>query len=61
MYVETRSLMEVELVCDYAPSSWVSIAQVKKFYFCALAHYHLALALLDQPGELKSKVKQTVF
>ena len=34
-------------VQDYAPFSWVSLAHVKKEHYRALAHYYVALGLLD--------------
>ncbi|KAK3597535.1 hypothetical protein CHS0354_018134 [Potamilus streckersoni] len=47
-YNDTHQLMSAEAVKDYIPFSWLSMAQVKSEYYNALAHYYLALALIDQ-------------
>lgn len=38
-------------VRDYVPFPWTTLVRVKAEYFCALAHYHAAVALCDSPGE----------
>ena len=50
MYGDCGRLMAGDHVKDYIPFSWLSMAQVKKEYYAALAHKHVADALLDQPG-----------
>uniref|UniRef100_A0A8C6HS28 Rhophilin, Rho GTPase binding protein 1 n=1 Tax=Mus spicilegus TaxID=10103 RepID=A0A8C6HS28_MUSSI len=42
-------------VRDYLPASWTNLAHVKAEHFCALAHYHAAMALCEShpaKGEL---------
>ncbi|XP_055482400.1 rhophilin-1 isoform X1 [Psammomys obesus] len=41
-------------VRDYLPTSWTNLARVKAEHFCALAHYHTAMALCESSskGEL---------
>ncbi|XP_051015704.1 rhophilin-1 [Acomys russatus] len=34
-------------VRDYLPASWTNLARVKAEHFCALAHYHAAMALCE--------------
>ncbi|XP_052603996.1 rhophilin-1 isoform X2 [Peromyscus californicus insignis] len=34
-------------VRDYLPASWTNLAHVKAEHFCALAHYHAAMALCE--------------
>ncbi|KAH3770301.1 hypothetical protein DPMN_171585, partial [Dreissena polymorpha] len=52
MYRDTQQLMHTEHVKDYIPYSWLSMAQVKAEYYAALAHHHVANALLDQPDSI---------
>lgn len=43
--------MTAEPVKDYIPYSWVSMATVKAQYYMALAHTHMATAIIDFAGE----------
>lgn len=38
-------------VQDYLPASWTNLAHVKAEHFCALAHYHAAMALCESSRE----------
>lgn len=38
-------------VRDYVPASWTNLAHVKAEHFCALAHYHAAMALCESHCE----------
>lgn len=38
-------------VRDYVPFPWTALVHVKAEHFCALAHYHAAVALCDSPRE----------
>lgn len=38
-------------VRDYLPASWTNLARVKAEHFCALAHYHAAMALCESSCE----------
>ncbi|CAH6791029.1 Rhpn1 [Phodopus roborovskii] len=48
-------------VQDYLPASWTNLAHVKSEHFCALAHYHAAMALCEDSsdeGELSRHIFQ---
>jgi len=47
-------------VKDYVPFSWVSLAQVKREHYKALANYYVAVGLLDHENELESKHHETL-
>ena len=47
-------------VKDYVPFSWVSLAQVKKEHYRALANFYLALGLLEHEGDLERKTRETL-
>ncbi|XP_045633204.1 rhophilin-1 isoform X1 [Ursus americanus] len=50
-------------VRDYVPFPWTTLVRVKAEYFCALAHYHAAVALCDSPAaaEADSPALQQAF
>jgi len=50
MYEDAQELMSSEPVKDYIPYSWISMAGVKAQYYEAIAHDHMATAILDQNG-----------
>lgn len=54
MYDDTKLLMTAEPVKDYIPYSWVSMATVKAQYYMALAHTHMATAIIEFAGECES-------
>lgn len=47
-------------VKDYVPFSWVSLAQVKREHYKALANFYVALGLLDHETELDRKHHETL-
>jgi len=47
VYAKVYSIMSDEGQQDYVPFSWVALAHVKKEHYRALAHYYVALGLLD--------------
>ena len=47
-------------VKDYAPYSWVSLAHVKKEHYRALAHFYVAVGLVDHTGEFSPKTVETL-
>ena len=47
VYGKVHSVMSEQSVQDYVPFSWVSLAHVKKEHYRALAHYYVAVGLLD--------------
>ena len=36
---------------DYVPYSWISLSQVKREHYKALAHFYVALGLLEHHGD----------
>lgn len=55
MYDDTKLLMTAEPVKDYIPYSWVSMATVKAQYYMALAHTHMATAIIEFADENDSQ------
>lgn len=51
MYEDTKLLMTAKPVKEYIPYSWVSMAMVKSEYYMALAHTHMAMAIIDSTGK----------
>lgn len=47
-------------VKDYVPFSWASLLQVKKEHYKALAHFYVALAILDSSGDFSNKTLETL-
>ncbi|EGW11705.1 Rhophilin-1 [Cricetulus griseus] len=47
-------------VQDYLPTSWTNLAHVKSEHFCALAHYHAAMALCEGSSD-KGEVSRHIF
>ena len=47
-------------VKDYVPYSWVSLAHVKKEHYRALAHFYVAVGLLDHVGDFSSKTTEVL-
>ncbi|XP_025727320.2 rhophilin-1 isoform X1 [Callorhinus ursinus] len=48
-YRQVHQTMTQPPVRDYVPFPWTTLVHVKAEYFCALAHYHAAVALCDSP------------
>lgn len=47
-YRETHRKMSSEVVKSYLPFPWISMAQTKHYFYKGLAHYYVAMALLEQ-------------
>ena len=60
MYGKVFSIMSEPPVKDYAPYSWVSLAHVKKEHYRALAHFYVAVGLVDHTGEFSGKTIETL-
>ena len=43
--------MSAEVVKSYLPFPWISMAQTKHYFYKGLAHYYVAMALLEQKGQ----------
>lgn len=56
MYDDTQILMASEPLKDYIPYSWLSMTQVKSQYYMAVAHDHMASAILDHKGTAKLQI-----
>lgn len=50
-YRDTHRKMTAEVVKSYLPFPWVSMAQTKHYFYKGLAHYYVAMALMEQKGE----------
>ncbi|KAM6148260.1 rhophilin-1 [Rhynchocyon petersi] len=44
---------------DCVPQSWAVLVQVKAEYFCALAHFHMAMVLCDSPAPSEDMLPRT--
>jgi hypothetical protein len=60
VYGKVFSIMSEPPVKDYAPYSWVSLAHVKKEHYRALAHFYVAVGLVDHVGEFSGKTIETL-
>lgn len=47
-------------VKDYVPYSWGSLVHVKKEHYKALAHYFVALGVLEHKAEFSNKTLETL-
>ena len=47
-------------VKDYVPFSWASLVHVKKEHYQALAHFYVAVGLVDHTGEFTNKTIETL-
>ena len=52
MYEKVFDAISNPPVKDYVPFSWVSLAQVKREHYKALANYYVAVGLLDHEVRL---------
>lgn len=60
VYAKVYRVISQPPVKDYVPFSWASLAHVKKEHYKALAHFYVALGLLDHTGELSNKTMETM-
>ncbi|XP_054276992.1 rhophilin-2-like isoform X2 [Macrosteles quadrilineatus] len=61
VYCSVQTLISVSAVRDYVPYSWLSLVQVKREHYAALAHYHSAAGLLAKDlDSLSSRTKQAL-
>ncbi|XP_075229263.1 GTP-Rho-binding protein rhophilin isoform X2 [Lycorma delicatula] len=61
VYCTVHTLITVSAVRDYVPYSWVSLVQVKKEHYSALAHYHSAIGLLSHDlNSLSERTKEVL-
>ena len=51
MYSKVHRIISHPPVKDYVPFSWVSLTQVKREHYRALAHYYVAVGLLERAEE----------
>merc|ERR1711981_36922 len=61
VYDKVYSVISQAPVKDYVPYSWVSLVQVKKEHYVALANFYVALGLLDHEGDLREKTAETLM
>lgn len=61
VYCTVQTLISVSAVRDYVPYSWLSLVQIKREHYAALAHYHSAAGLLAHDLEtLSARTKQAL-
>ena len=58
MYFKVHRIISNPPVKDYVPFSWVSLTQVKREHYKALAHYYIALGLLDHKGDFSQRAQE---
>ena len=51
VYHKLHGIISTEPVKDYVPYSWISLSQVKREHYKALAHFYVALGLLEHHGD----------
>ena len=47
VYHKLHGIISTEPVKDYVPYSWISLSQVKSEHYKALAHFYVAVGLLE--------------
>lgn len=52
-YRDVHRKMSAEVVKCYLPFPWISMAQTKLYFYKGLAHFYVAMALLEQKGNRK--------
>ncbi|XP_046667846.1 LOW QUALITY PROTEIN: rhophilin-2-B [Homalodisca vitripennis] len=61
VYCSVQTLISVSAVRDYVPYSWLSLVQVKREHYAALAHHHSAEGLLARDlDSLSARTKQAL-
>ena len=61
VYEKVEEAISQPPVKEYVPFTWVSLVQVKREYYKALANYYVGVGLLDYRGEdLKKKTRETL-
>ena len=60
MYEKVHVIISDPPVKDYVPYSWVSLVQVKKEHYRALANFYVALGLLDHDADVSEKTAETL-
>ncbi|XP_023343913.1 rhophilin-2 [Eurytemora carolleeae] len=61
VYEKVYQAISQQQVKDYVPFSWVALIQVKREHYRALAHYYVAVGLLDHTGDLDQRTKDTLL
>ena len=60
MYNDVFKIISQPPVKDYVPFSWASLVHVKKEHYRALAHYYVAVGILDHKGEFSNTTLETL-
>ena len=50
VYNKLHGIISTDPVKDYVPYSWISLSQVKREHYKALAHYYISVGLLEHKG-----------
>ncbi|XP_044744645.1 rhophilin-2 isoform X1 [Coccinella septempunctata] len=60
-YNHVHHLISHEAVHDYVPYSWISLVMVKREYYCAMAHFHVAMGVLHKDAiKLSAATRETL-
>ncbi|KAK7114719.1 rhophilin-1-like [Littorina saxatilis] len=60
-YRDTHRKMTAEVVKSYLPFPWVSMAQTKHYFYKGLAHYYVAMALMEQKDSGDTEKLRAMF
>ena len=61
VYEKVEEAISLPPVKEYVPFTWVSLVQVKREYYKALANYYVGVGLLDHRYEdLENKTRETL-
>ncbi|XP_064467196.1 rhophilin-2-like isoform X2 [Ornithodoros turicata] len=60
VYTQLHKLMSTPPVKDYVPYSWISLILVKAEHYKALAHYYIAVGLLDHSSDIDESVRRSL-
>lgn len=60
-YGQLHNLLSHESVHDYVPYSWISLISVKREFYCAMAHYHVAKGILHKDATKMSNTTKDIL
>ncbi|CAN7992173.1 unnamed protein product [Ixodes hexagonus] len=60
VYAQVHKLISIPPVKDYVPYSWISLILVKAEHYRALAHYYIAVGLLEHAGDLDEVARRSM-
>jgi hypothetical protein len=60
VYAKVQAVISQPPVKDYVPLTWDSLSHVKAEHYKALAHFYVALGILEHKGEFSNKTSETL-